>query len=88
MLTSDAIDAREWVNGQHAPLVSDALGGSIFLLLWLAMTISLWKLTPLVLVDYVKNKKRVIEPAGREWPGYDAVTTEVSLDPVHELMRR
>ena len=51
------------------------------------MTVSLWNLTLLVLVDYVKNKKRVSEPAVEEFPGYD-VTTQVSLDPVNELMRR
>ena len=89
LLTSDAIDVRDWVNGQHAELVSDArLGGNFFILLWLTLVFNLTTLAILVLVDYVKNKKKVREPEGEEPPGYDAVTTQVSIDPVNELMRR
>lgn len=76
ILTSDAIDVRDWVNGQHAPLVYDArLGGNFFLLLWLSLFFALWVLGMVLAVEWVKNKKKSRGTEGpveaEEPPGYE-----------------
>ena len=88
LLTSDALNACDWVNQQHADLVYDArLGGTFFLLLWLMLVFSLTILGIMILQYHVKRKKTVETEHDEELPGYEAVTTQISVSE-NELLRR
>jgi hypothetical protein len=80
LFTSDAVDVRDWVNGQNAPLVYDArLGTVFFVLLWLIVGLTMISMVILILVDHFHNHKSSQPVEMEEPPGYEAVTREVRI---------
>jgi hypothetical protein len=90
VLTQDVVSIRSWINSQDAELVFDAaLGSNFFGLLW---TMFVFQFCIMVFTFLAAHVKKMKPPASEveteEPPPYEAVSSQVELQSVGEMLRR
>jgi hypothetical protein len=90
VLTQDVVSIRSWINSQDAELVFDAaLGSNFFGLLWTMFVFQFFIMVFMFLAAHMKKRKPPASEAEiEEPPPYEAVSSQVELQSVGEMLRR